>query len=336
MLNRKIIVQLYLTSFIICTTLFLQAQTNYEAGNNASAGSGENNTVVGANAGSSTATGSSNSFFGNLSGSTNSTGNFNAFFGRSTGLSNSTGNENTFVGAVSGANNSSGSQNSFFGRSAGLAHRSGFGNSFFGSSAGSSTTTSNFNSFFGRSAGLANTTGFNNSFFGQGSGRFITTGSFNVIIGNEAGPTTANSDVSNRLYIDIDESLSPEGNDDPLIYGEFDNDFVRINGTFEVTAGLTNPSSRTLKNQFISLDASTILSKLAALDIQQWTYIERPDEKHVGPVAEDFYEAFGLVQVDQNVSTIDADGIIMLDVQALQKENGELKERLVKLEDKLK
>ena len=157
-----------------------------------------------------------------------------------------------------------------------------------------------------------------------------------MIIGNEAGPTTANSDVSNRLYIDIDESLSPEGNDDPLIYGEFDNDFVRINGTFEVTAGLTNPSSRTLKNQFISLDASTILSKLAALDIQQWTYIERPDEKHVGPVAEDFYEAFGLGQGDQNISTIDADGIMMLAIQALQKENEELKERLVKLEEKLK
>ena len=105
-----------------------------------------------------------------------------------------------------------------------------------------------------------------------------------------------------------------------------------IDGTFEVTAGLTNPSSRTLKNQFVSLDASTILAKLAALDIQQWTYIDRPEEKHVGPVAEDFYEAFGLGQGDKNISTIDADGIMMLALQALQQENAELRERLDRLE----
>jgi len=109
-----------------------------------------------------------------------------------------------------------------------------------------------------------------------------------------------------------------------------------IDGTFEVTAGLTNPSSRTLKNQFVSLEASTILAKLAALDIQQWTYIDRPKEKHVGPVAEDFYEAFGLGQGNKNISTIDADGIMMLALQALKKENEELKGRLLILENKIK
>ena len=135
------------------------------------------------------------------------------------------------------------------------------------------------------------------------------------------------------MYIDVTENET--GSDLPLIYGEFDNDFVQINGTFEVTAGLTNPSSRTLKNQFISLDASTILAKLVALDIQQWTYKTRPDVKHVGPVAEEFYEAFGLGQGDQNISTIDADGIMMLAIQALHKENVELKKRLDKLENEV-
>ena len=150
------------------------------------------------------------------------------------------------------------------------------------------------------------------------------------MIGNGAGPLSTNGTISNRLFIDVTEN--EVGNDDPLIYGEFDNDFVRINGTFEVTAGLTNPSSRTLKNQFVSLDASTILAKLAALDIQQWTYIDRPEEKHVGPVAEDFYAAFGLGQGDQNISTIDADGIMMLALQALQDENEELKNKNDQLE----
>ena len=174
-------------------------------------------------------------------------------------------------------------------------------------------------------------------FIGERAGFNNATGSGNIAIGRGAGPTVTNMALSDRLYIDIaDVTASSEtGNDNPLIYGEFDNDFVRINGTFEVTAGLTNPSSRTLKNQFISLDASTILSKLSDLDIQQWTYKARPDEKHVGPVAEDFYEAFGLGQGDENISTIDADGIMMLAIQELNRELKKQNEELRKENERI-
>ena len=261
---------------------------NYNAGTNSSAGMGSDNTVIGVDAGNDLSTGSANNFFG-----------------RSAGFENTGG----------GANN-------FFGRSAGFFNTNGGRNCFFGEQAGGRNTTGTNNSFFGAESGLWTSSGRDNLFIGERAGFNNTSGSRIIAIGRGAGPTATNMALSDRLYIDI--ALTSEearaGNDNPLIYGEFDNDFVRINGTFEVTAGLTNPSSRTLKNQFVTLDASTILAKLSELDIQQWTYKTRPDEKHVGPVAEDFYEAFGLGQGDQNISTIDADGIMMLAIQELNRE----------------
>lgn len=68
------------------------------------------------------------------------------------------------------------------------------------------------------------------------------------------------------------------------------------------------------------------------------------DELHVGPVAEDFKQAFGLgVKGDAaHISTIDASGIALKAAQALQKKLEEkeakidqLEKRLKQLEDKL-
>jgi len=86
-------------------------------------------------------------------------------------------------------------------------------------------------------SGQNNTTGSDNSFFGHNAGDNITSGSGNVIIGANAGPTSANNSTNLRLYIDSDLD-NFNGNDTPLIYGEFDNDLVAINGTLRL--GPTN------------------------------------------------------------------------------------------------
>ena len=56
-------------------------------------------------------------------------------------------------------------------------------------------------------------------------------GSNNVIIG--ANAASASGTLNNKLYIENSNSSSP------LIYGEFDNDILRVNGTFEATEGIT-------------------------------------------------------------------------------------------------
>ena len=302
---------------------------------------GQNNSFFGSPSGSNNMTGFNNSFFGASSGRDNTTGSSNSFFGEFSGLQNTTGSSNSFFGASSAFDNTTGRSNSFFGVFSGFRNTTGSQNSFFGQNSGGANTTGINNSFFGRDSGRNNTTGSRNSFFGEEAGVQITSGSLNVIIGSGAGPTSANDTISNRLYIDVNDAFNP-GNDDPLIYGEFDNDFVRINGTFEVTAGLTNPSSIKLKDRFAAVAPMLVLDKINELDISEWSYKSDPEVRHIGPTAESFYEAFGLGTGGNNISTIDADGVSLIAIQALtqelkkkDQEIDELKERLNRIEQLL-
>ncbi|MBK8504992.1 MAG: tail fiber domain-containing protein [Saprospiraceae bacterium] len=147
----------------------------------------------------------------------------NIVVGHGAGYSITSGRENCFFGRSAGNSITTGFENSFFGLSAGYSNISGFSNSIFGKNAGYSSTTGNANSFFGRSAGYSNISGNSNSFFGINAGYHIT-GSNNLCLGESAGPSFGSRNVSNRLYINFGESNTP------LIYGEFDNNLVQING----------------------------------------------------------------------------------------------------------
>ena len=140
-----------------------------------------------------------------------------------------------------------GSSNNFFGTGAGASNSGTNLNSFFGSYAGNSNTTGHDNSFFGSYAGRYNTTGNSNTFLGNYAGYSNTTGSRNVFIGYAAGDL--NTTGSNKLYIDnCYGSCAP-----PLIYGEFDNQLLNINGEVGIAA---NGASKSQLH--FSLDGSDV------------------------------------------------------------------------------
>ena len=76
-------------------------------------------------------------------------------------------------------------------------------------------------------------------FFGTDAGKSISQGSDNICIGRDAGPT---ADVSKRLYIDVEQT------DKPLIYGEFDNNLVRIFGNLQTEKDQAVLRMETLSN----------------------------------------------------------------------------------------
>jgi hypothetical protein len=192
---------------------------------------GPSNTYFGENAGAST-TGSDDTFVGASAGQANTTGSWNTFLGTRSGESNTTGNSNTFVGLGAGSHNSTGHENTFLGYAAGHLNIDGYTNTFIGLSAGYSNTSGGENTFIGREAGLSNTTGGANTFIGNQAGR-LNNGNANVFIGYYAG---ANETGSNKLYIDTFGSTTP------LIYGEFDNRIMTVNGKLGV--GTTVPSAQ--------------------------------------------------------------------------------------------
>jgi hypothetical protein len=102
----------------------------------------------------------------------------------------------------------------------------------------------------------------------------------------------------------------------------------------------TNGSSRTFKDAFTEIDPVTVLQKLVALPVKAWFYKGDHDEgQHMGPVAEDFAETFGLGNNEKYISTVDEGGVALAAIQGLNKkvetENAVLKQQNAELQGTL-
>jgi hypothetical protein len=91
---------------------------------------------------------------------------------------------------------------------------------------------------------------------------------------------------------------------------------VDINGTVSVNGMLVHASDRNRKEDIAAVDAREILARVVELPIQSWRYRNEP-EKHVGPMAQDFYATFGLGRDERGIATVDADGVALAAIQAL-------------------
>ena len=209
-------------------------------------GAGYSNTTAGSNAffgsrsGAQNSSGECNSFFGSASGQLNETGSNNSFFGEGAGYNNKTADWNTFIGASAGYTNVDGTSNTFVGHHSGFSNDSGYDNTFIGYFAGNDNTNGYQNTFIGYGAGshsktVEGITANCNVFLGFGAGTKNESGSRNVFLGYRAGNNEMDSD---KLYIANSETTTP------LIYGEFDNKFIRINGNFTATATSVSSDKR--------------------------------------------------------------------------------------------
>jgi len=230
------------------------------------------NSFLGYLAGRENTVGAFNTFMGYESGRNNDDGDYNVFLGHQTGYSNTGGHENVFIGFRSGYSNTSGYDNIFIGNLAGenasgnthstfigneagknitgddnicIGDRTGtndyaathetFGTVILGIDAGRNVVGEN-NTVLGYAGGSSwggESNGNNNTFVGAGAGAggYLTRlGSDNVCLGNNAG---FGKTGDNKLFIANNKSTT-------LIYGEFDNNQVVINGV-----DTDNPSNYT-------------------------------------------------------------------------------------------
>jgi hypothetical protein len=110
-----------------------------------------------------------------------------------------------------------------------------------------------------------------------------------------------------------------------------------------------NTSDAQRKMAFEDVDAQGILAKVGGLRIQSWQH--RPEvlvkedgaelsesgkqARHLGPTSQDFYAAFGLGGDDKTISTLDADGVALLSIQALLRRVERLEEQNASLQVEL-
>jgi len=246
---------------------------------------GTRNTAVGTNVLPSNTTGNINvavgeqTMFTNTTGSenvavgvgalyTNLTGSFNTAIGRNAMTSNSSGGSNTALGYASLLNNAnsfntaigrdalrtntSGSENTAAGVNALYANVSGIGNAAYGVKSLRNTTGS-YNVGNGYESLFTNGSGNNNIGIGYQSMYSNVTGNNNIAIGYQAGYSETGS---NRLYIENSNADASNA----LIYGEFDNNILRANGTMQIgnpaTTGYALPTARGTNGQVLQTDGA--------------------------------------------------------------------------------
>jgi hypothetical protein len=110
-----------------------------------------------------------------------------------------------------------------------------------------------------------------------------------------------------------------------------------VNGDMLVHGTIAQLSSRTAKENFVPVDGKVVLARLEAMPISTWNYRGAgDDDRHLGPVAEDFHAAFGLGPSDHFVAPTDVAGVALASVKALQDEVRERDRRIDALEARLR
>jgi len=90
------------------------------------------------------------------------------------------------------------------------------------------------------------------------------------------------------------------------------------NGNLTLSGVLTEASSLHRKTDRRPVDGEAVLAKVATLPVETWRY--RTDDasvRHMGPMAQHFYAAFGLGVDEEHLAPLDANGVALASVKAL-------------------
>lgn len=91
------------------------------------------------------------------------------------------------------------------------------------------------------------------------------------------------------------------------------------------------------KEDFREVDRQDLLARLAALRMHDYKMRDQDDgTRHIGPMAQDFYGAFGYGESNTSINLADADGVALAAIQALYEDNRALRAEVEKLKAELR
>ena len=102
-------------------------------------------------------------------------------------------------------------------------------------------------------------------------------------------------------------------------WGQSDAVISTSTGAYLSTSGVwTNTSDVHKKHLFEAVAGEDVLARLRRVPITRWSYkADKARVRHLGPMAQDFRRAFGLGPDSVSIGTVDADGVALAGVQAL-------------------
>jgi hypothetical protein len=105
------------------------------------------------------------------------------------------------------------------------------------------------------------------------------------------------------------------------------------------SAGWTTTSSRAVKTNIDPIEPREALAGVEELEVATWEY-ETEDESgaattHIGPMAEEFHDAFDVGSSDEHINSINADGVALAAIQGLSAELDDTREELDEKDDRI-
>lgn len=286
----------------------------------------------------------------------------NFFAGNSAGNFTMSGGGNTGIGSQSLHLTTSGESNTAVGAEALLSNTSGGFNTGVGSSALFFTTTGSFNTATGYRALATNTAGLGNTGMGYQALVSNSTGWYNTAVGFGALDRNITGLRNTAIGLDAGPDSGGLSNTTCLGYAAraTQSNMVRI-GNADVTiiqgeVPFTHSSDRNLKENFVPVDGAEVIRKILGMELTSWNFIghDKTKFRHYGPMAQDFFAAFGhdavgTIGSDTTINGGDLSGILLsavqelarklevkdAEVKALQKKTAELaavQKRLAELE----
>lgn len=171
--------------------------------------------------------------------------------------------------------------------------------------------------------------------FGSGS---IAAGLFSTVMGHFAETTAAGrgsfvyGDDSGNNFVTsaLPNQFLVRAGGGVVFWSSADTSFPSGPGValYSGTGGWSSLSDVNSKAHFRDLAGEDVLARIAAMPVREWSYKSQPAAiRHVGPTAQDFHAAFGLGEDARRINSIDADGIALAAVRALEARTRELDAR---------
>jgi len=98
----------------------------------------------------------------------------------------------------------------------------------------------------------------------------------------------------------------------------------------------SSTSDRGMKENFVAVNQLEILERVVDLPLSEWNYKSQETSiRHIGPMSQDFFTAFGTGEDELHISSVDADGVSLAAIQGLYQLLEEKDSQIETLESRL-
>ena len=95
---------------------------------------------------------------------------------------------------------------------------------------------------------------------------------------------------------------------------------VRPSGNATLSGTLTENSDVNAKQDIEPVYHQYVLDRVMQLPISEWSYIDDPTVRHIGPMAQDFHRLFSLGDNNTGIASLDTSGVALAAIQGVKRE----------------